>query len=65
MLRLNARQRQILTDKVPDVAHLVTAAIAIGFLVGEPRASARLFIVTVAAWTAVLLVALLVGREDS
>ncbi len=42
MLRLKPRQRTILADKLPDLANLVMAAIAIGFLLGEPRASAGL-----------------------
>lgn len=61
MLGLNERQRAVLADKVPDMANLVTAALVIGFVVGEPATSWPLVAAASAAWTGVLLVAVLMS----
>ena len=65
MLRLNPRQRQILTDKVPDVANLVFAAIVIGRFLGEPRASWRVMLAGIALWAAAMAVVVMMSREES
>lgn len=63
MLRLNQRQREILTDKVPDVVNLVSAAIVIGFLIGQPGVSLDLFVGSVALWIVALVFVLFIGRD--
>ena len=63
MVRLNPRQREVVADKLLDVVNLVTAAIAIGFFIGQPRASAALLIASVAFWLAALLVVLFIVRK--
>lgn len=63
MLRLKPRQREILTDKVPDLVNLVTGAIVIGFLIGQPGASLPLFVGSVALWIVALIVVLFIGRD--
>lgn len=39
MLRLTARQRAVLADKVPDVTNIILDALAIGVFVGAPGMS--------------------------
>jgi hypothetical protein len=64
-LRLTPRQRAILADKVPDVVNLVTAAIGIGFFVGEPRTPVGLFIASLCLWIAALMFAVIISNEKS
>jgi hypothetical protein len=65
MLGLNDRQRAVLADKVPDMANLVTAAIVIGFTLGEPMPSASLLLAGIGAWIAALAFALLLTSEET
>ncbi len=62
MLRLNERQRTGIADKLTEMANLVAAAIMVGFAIGEPAATVRLFIGVMATWIAVLLVAVFLWR---
>ena len=64
MLRLKPIQRAILAAKLPDLANLVMAAITIGFLLGEPRASAGLVVAGFAVWVGVVLVVLRISGEQ-
>lgn len=59
MLRLNLDQRKMLVDKIGDIANLITAAVVIGFLIGEQRTSALLVIAAVALWVTAMLMAVL------
>jgi hypothetical protein len=49
----------MLADKVGDIANLISAAVVIGFLVGEQRTSALLVVAVIALWLAAMLVAAL------
>ena len=65
MLRLNAGQRQMLVDKVPDFANLVIGALFLGQFLGDGPFSLALAVFGVAAWTVLTGFALAVaGMED-
>ena len=51
MLRLNRRQREVLIEKMPDVANLVAASTFLGQLLTDRPFSARLAIAGFGAWT--------------
>jgi len=51
MLRLNRRQREVLIEKMPDVANLVAASTFLGQLLTDRPFSVRLAIVGIATWT--------------
>ena len=60
MLRLTTRRRALLAEKVADVANLVTAAIVIGFSLGDRSASWLMLLGALAIWVGVLLFVLVV-----
>ena len=60
MLRLKPRQREVIADKVPDVVNIITAAIVIGFMVGEPRFSPPAFVAAITFWGVSLLCVLMI-----
>lgn len=63
MLRLKPPQRAVLVDKVPDMANIITAAIVIGFLLGERRVSGGLLVVVIGTWAAVLVFSLIIAEN--
>lgn len=63
MLGLNSRQRAVLADKVPEMANLVTAAIVIGFALGEPRASWPVLLAAIALWGGALIFAIIIAGD--
>jgi hypothetical protein len=63
MLRLTKRRRAVLAEKVPDVANLITAAIVIGYAIGESNVSWLAVIAAIALWTGVLGVALWIAED--
>ena len=63
MLRLRQRQRDVLADKVPDMANIVAGAIVIGFAIGDPRASWPVLMAGLAFWGAALLFVLLIAED--
>ena len=65
MLRLTPRRRAVLADKVPDVINLVTGAVVIGFLVGEPSVSRAVLAGVFAAWGLMILFAVVVAEDQS
>ena len=65
MLRLNAGQRQMLVDKVPDSANLVIGALFLGQFLSDRPFSLALALFGIAAWTVLTGFALAVaGMED-
>ena len=65
MLRLKAQQRQMLVDKLPDVANLVVGALFLGQFLSDRPFSLVLAAFGVALWTALMSFALTVaGIED-
>ena len=65
MLRLKAGQRQMVADKLPDVANLVVAALFLGQFLSERSFSLVLALFGIAAWTVLTGFALAVaGVED-
>ena len=62
MLRLTARRRAVLADKVPDIVNLITAAIFIGLVVGEPRSSWALVALGFGVWSIVMLFAVIIAE---
>lgn len=62
MVRLDTRQRAMLANKLADVTNLVTAAIVIGFAIGESRASWPVVGVTLALWAGFLTAAVIIAR---
>ena len=65
MLRLTPRRRAVLAEKLPDVANLITAAIVIGFAIGQPTVSWSVLITTLALWIAALLFAVGIAEGGS
>jgi hypothetical protein len=65
MLRLKSHQRQVLADKVPDVANLVIGALFLGQFLSDRPFSLTLALSGIAGWTVLIGFALLVaGFED-
>ena len=62
MLRLTARQRAVLADKVPDVTNIILGALAIGVFVDAPGTSWRILAVGLAVWTCVLGFAVVISK---
>ena len=54
MLRLTDRRRRLLAEKVADIANLITAAVVIGFVIGESTVSAPIVVSVTAAWLTVV-----------
>ncbi len=65
MLRLNARRRALVANKVADIANLITAAVVIGFVIGGPAASGPLVLGAIAVWLALLVFAVWIEEEHS
>ena len=62
MLRLNRRQREVLIEKMPDVANLVAASTFLGQLLTDRPFSVRLAIVGIATWTLLWALTLLLAE---
>jgi hypothetical protein len=58
MLRLNSRQRDVLADKVPEVANIIMGAIVVAFVIGDFSASLVVLVGAFSFWAAALLFAL-------
>ena len=63
MLRLTRRRRALLAEKVTDVANLITAAIVIGYALGESDVSWPVVIAALAFWAALLGFALWIAED--
>ena len=64
MLRLNRRQRDVLVEKMPDVANLVAASTFLGQLLTDPPFSIRLAIAGIATWTLLWALTLLLAEGN-
>jgi hypothetical protein len=64
MLRLTKGRRTFAAGKLLDVANLVTAAIVIGTIIGEPRVSPLVTAVALPAWAVVVVLAVLLEPAD-
>ena len=64
MLRLTARQRTMLIEKVPDVANLTLASTFFGQFLSERPFSAALALGGVGVWTALVVLAFVVAGND-
>lgn len=64
MLKLKAEQRQVLVEKLPDVANLVVGALFLGQFLGERPFSLTLALSGIAAWMALMIFALVVAGGD-
>jgi len=60
MLRLNSGQREVIADKVPDMANIIAAAIVIGFLVGQPGVSRLIVSAGIGFWIVAVLFVLMI-----
>ena len=63
MLRLSPRRRAVLAEKMADVANLITAAIVIGYALGESDVSWPVVIAALAFWAALLGFALWIAED--
>ena len=61
MLRLKPRQREMLADKLPDLANVGAALFVLGQLVGQQPLSLPLFVTGLAMWAVLIAVALSVA----
>ncbi len=64
MLRLNARQRGLLADKLLDTANLASAGLIFGQFVGNQSFSYRIAFIGVVAWFALVVCGVALARED-
>ena len=64
MLRWNVGQRQVLVDKLPDAANLVVGALFVGHFLSDRPFSLTLALSGIAAWVALMGLALVVARGD-
>ena len=64
MLRLNRRQREVLIEKMPDVANLVAAFTFLGQLLTDPPFSLRLALGGIAGWTLLWMLTLLLAEKN-
>jgi hypothetical protein len=64
MLRLKPQQRQMLVDKLPDVANLAVGALFLGQFLSDRPFSSVLAVFGVALWTALLGFALWVAGME-
>jgi hypothetical protein len=62
MLRWNARQRQVLVDKLPDVANLVVGALFVGQFLSDRPFSLALALSGIAGWAVLMGFALVMAR---
>ena len=64
MLHLNERQRDVLTDKLPDTANVVMAGTVVGQAVTGQGFSAILALVGLALWTGLIALSLLFSQRS-
>jgi hypothetical protein len=64
MLRLNARQRTVLLEKVPDVANLAIGALLFGQVVGSQPVSRWLALTGFLIWIVLMAITLSIAEED-
>ena len=64
MLRLNARQRTVLLEKVPDVANLAIGALLFGQFVGGQPFSPWSALTGFVIWIVLMAMTLSIARED-
>ena len=65
MLKLKALQRQMLVDKLPDVANLVVGALFLGQFLSDRPFSQILALFGVAAWMALMGFALTIAGTEA
>ena len=58
MLRLTPRQREVLADKLPDLANVGAALFVLGQFVGQQPFSPLLLVTGLAMWAVLIAVAL-------
>jgi hypothetical protein len=58
MLRLKPRQREMLADKLPDLANLGVGFLVLGQFTGPQPFSARLLLTGLAMWAVLIALAL-------
>lgn len=63
MLRLNPRQRDVLIEKMPDVANLVGASTFLGQLLTDRPFSIGLAIAGIATWTLLWALTLVLAEK--
>ena len=63
MLELKPRQRDVLIDKLPDVANLAAGGLVFGQLLGERPFSLRVAFLGVGVWLFVMAYCLFLGRR--
>lgn len=64
MLRLAARQRTMLIEKVPDVANLTLASTFLGQFLGEGPFSVAVAIPGIGAWIVIMVIALVLAEDE-
>ena len=64
MLRLTARQRTVLLEKVPDVANLAIGALLFGQFVGSQPFSPWSALTGFVIWIVLMAMTLSIARED-
>ena len=64
MVRWTRRQRQLAADKILDAANLVSAAIVIGWVVGEPTVSVWTLGAAGAVWVTAFALAMTMESFD-
>jgi hypothetical protein len=64
MLRLKRRQREIIVEKLPDLANMTAGALVVGQFIGERPFSFWLALGGFAAWSAFGLIALRLAGDD-
>ena len=65
MLRLTPRRRAILCEKVPDIANLITAAIVIGFAIGDSPVPWSRVLAALGLWACLLGFAVWIAEDRS
>jgi hypothetical protein len=66
MLRLNAAQRAVLTDKFPDFANAAVAALVFGQAFSDDPFSTALALLGLAIWIVFVMLAVIVaGKENA
>jgi len=64
MLKLKTEQREVLVEKLPDMANLVVGALFLGQFLGERPFSFALALSGIAAWIAFMIFTLIVAGGD-
>ena len=65
MLRLKPRQREMLADKLPDLANIGAAILVLGQFVGQQPLSPPLFVAGLAMWALLSAVAFSIAEEQN